>query len=92
MFFLELLRSIFFFRGSYSNDVFLEPLSLEEEEKCIEGKMRGDKASRDKLIEHNLRLVAHIAKRFEKKDISQDDLPGKIKSLRNVPFLNNCNI
>lgn len=25
-------------------------------------------------------------------DISQDDLPGKIKSLRNVPFLNNCNI
>ena len=74
MFLFELIRSLFCFTGSYSNDVFLEPLSLEEEEKCIEGKMRGDKASRDKLIEHNLRLVAHIAKKYDTKYIDMDDL------------------
>ncbi len=74
MFLFELIRSLFCFTGSYSNDVFLEPLSLEEEEKCIEGKMKGDKDSRDKLIEHNLRLVAHIAKKYDSKYIDMDDL------------------
>ena len=74
MFLFELIRSLFCFTGSYSNDVFLEPLSLEEEEKYIEGKMKGDKNSRDKLIEHNLRLVAHIAKKYESKYIDMDDL------------------
>ena len=74
MFFLELLRSIFFFRGSYSNDVFLEPLSLEEEEECIKKKIEGDMESRNKLIEHNLRLVAHIAKKYDSKKTDIDDL------------------
>ena len=74
MFFLELLRSIFFFRGSYSNDVFLEPLSLEEEEECIKKKIEGDMKSRNKLIEHNLRLVAHIAKKYDSKKTDIDDL------------------
>ena len=74
MFLFELIRNLFCFTGSYSNDVFLEPLSLEEEEKCIEGKMKGDKNSRDQLIEHNLRLVAHIAKKYESKYIDMDDL------------------
>ena len=42
MFFIELIRNLFCFTGSYSNDCFLEPLSLEEEEKCIEKKLKGD--------------------------------------------------
>ncbi len=74
MFFLELLRHLFCFTGSYSNDVFLEPLSSEEEEKCIQGKMLGDKDSRNMLIEHNLRLVAHIVKKYDTKYVEMDDL------------------
>ena len=74
MFLFLLLKNFFFFTGSYSNDVFLDPLSKEEEEKCIEGKRNGDKESRRKLIEHNLRLVAHIAKKYDSKYTDMDDL------------------
>lgn len=74
MFLFELIRNLFCFRGSYSNDVFLEPLSLEDEEKCIEGKMKGDQDCRNQLIEHNLRLVAHIAKKYDSKYMDMDDL------------------
>ena len=74
MFFIELLRSLFCFTGSYSNEVFLEPLSKEEEEKCIEEKMKGSIESRNKLIEHNLRLVAHIVKKYDNNKGESDDL------------------
>ena len=74
MFLIELIKSLFCFTGSYSNDCFLEPLSLEEEEKCIEGKLKGDKNCRNKLIEHNLRLVAHIVKKYDKDNTMTDDL------------------
>ena len=74
MFFLELIRSFFFLRGSYSNDVFLEPLSPLEEEECIQKKMLGDVDSRNKLIEHNLRLVAHIVKKYDSRKTDTDDL------------------
>lgn len=70
----ELLRGLFCFTGSYSNEVFPEPLSTEEENLCILKKMDGDKDARNKLIEHNLRLVAHIAKKFDSKLVSNDDL------------------
>ena len=58
----------------YSLNVFDKPLSSDEENKCIEGLLKGDKESRNKLIEHNLRLVAHIVKKYETKGISADDL------------------
>ena len=74
MFIFNLIRSIFCFTGSYSNDVFLEPLSSSEEEECIKKKELGDKESRNKLIEHNLRLVAHIVKKYEGKKEDNDDL------------------
>ena len=74
MFFIELIRNLFCFTGSYSNDCFLELLSLEEEEKCIEGKLNGDVKSRNKLIEHNLRLVAHIVKKYDRESNMTDDL------------------
>ena len=63
-----------FFTGSYSNQVFPEPLSLEEETVTIEKMLKGDKEARNKLIEHNLRLVAHIVKKFDFKEGDQDDL------------------
>lgn len=71
---IDILKNLFCFTGSYSNDVFPEPLDPIEEEKCIKGKMNGNMDDRNKLIEHNLRLVAHIVKKYETKDISADDL------------------
>lgn len=71
---LGLVKSLMFFTGSYSNNVFPEPLDLEEEQRCIEEMEKGNKKARDKLIEHNLRLVAHIVKKFDTKDIDTDDL------------------
>lgn len=73
-FLLDIFRNLFCFTGSYSNEVFLEPLSSEEEEECIRLKCNGDKEARNKLIEHNLRLVAHIVKKFENKYVSNDDM------------------
>lgn len=74
MFFIELIKNIFCFTGSYSNDVFKDPLKPEEEEECIKKKLAGDTNSRNKLIEHNLRLVAHIAKKYDNKLCDNDDL------------------
>ena len=73
MFLFDLIRSLILFRGSYSQDAFLEPLSENEELECIKLK-DVDKNSRNKLIEHNLRLVAHIAKKYDSKYIDNDDL------------------
>lgn len=72
--FLNILKDMLFFTGSYSNNVFPEPLSSEEEEECINKMLEGDIDARNKLIEHNLRLVAHIVKRFDVKDVDTDDL------------------
>lgn len=69
---LKLLKNLF--NTSYSNNVFPDPLSKEEEEKCIALMGEGDTLSRNKLIEHNLRLVAHIVKKFDHKNVDQDDL------------------
>ena len=63
-----------FFTGSYSNNVFLEPLSKEEEEKYVKLMFEGNNDARNKLIEHNLRLVAHIVKKFSVNDNMTDDL------------------
>ena len=69
-------NNLFFFSGSYSNNVFPEPLSKEEEDRCVDLMLKGDKNARAKLIEHNLRLVAHIVKKFETSTNDVDDLIG----------------
>ena len=71
-----IVNNLTFFTGAYSNNVFPDPLSKEEEEKYIEKMMKGDKEARAKLIEHNLRLVAHIVKKFESNTNDVDDLIG----------------
>lgn len=71
---LNIIKDMIFFTGSYSNNVFPEPLSNEEEDKCIQEMLKGNKDARNKLIEHNLRLVAHIVKKFETKENDNDDL------------------
>lgn len=69
-------NNLVFFTGAYSNNMFPLPLSKEEEELYIDKMMKGDKDARSKLIEHNLRLVAHIVKKFESSTNDVDDLIG----------------
>ena len=93
MFLFEIIKNLFMFTGSYSVDAFLDPLSKEEEEYCIKNK--NNPTCRNKLIEHNLRLVAHIAKKYESRYISQDDLIsiGTIGLIKGVDtFKNNKSV
>ncbi len=53
---------------------FPKPLSTKEETDYLLRCKAGDKAARDKLIEHNLRLVAHIVKKYNMADKETDDL------------------
>lgn len=73
-FLLSILKGLSLFSGSYSVNVFPDPLTSEEEEECIKGMLSGDMECRNKLIEHNLRLVAHIVKKFDAKGSMTDDL------------------
>ena len=54
--------------------MFPEPLSSEDEAYYLDRFQHGDLDARDILIEHNLRLVAHVAKKYANSNIDQDDL------------------
>ena len=69
-----LFKDLYFFTAAYSNNTFPDPLSKEEEKKYIELARNGDKNARSKLIEHNLRLVAHLVKKYDSKNEFNDDL------------------
>ena len=68
------IKRIMILTTSYSLNVFDDPLSNEEEAYYVDELLKGSKEARNKLIEHNLRLVAHIVKKYENKNISTDDL------------------
>ena len=53
---------------------FPRPLRAEEERECLERLAQGDLEARNKLIEHNLRLVSHILKKYYVQPSDQDDL------------------
>ncbi len=53
---------------------FPKPLSAKEERLCLERSANGDMEARNKLVEHNLRLVAHIIKKYYGTQSEQDDL------------------
>ena len=55
-------------------NLFPEPLTSEEERNCLEQMAKGDDEARDILIERNLRLVAHVAKKYSSSNVDQDDL------------------
>jgi len=71
-----LANNLMFFTGAYSINAFPEQLPKEIEEEYIKKMRDGDKEARNKLIEHNLRLVAHIVKKFEATGHDIDDLIG----------------
>ena len=82
----NLLSHVFFLFGYISsNNLFPEPLSKTEEEFYLRKYFAGDKNARDKLIEHNLRLVAHIAKKYngshENDDLISAGTIGLIKAI-----------
>ncbi len=61
-------------RVSGGSGSFPRPLSAKEEKECLERFAAGDMAARNLLIERNLRLVAHVIKKYYTTDEDQDDL------------------
>ena len=64
-------RSIHYIGGS---DVLPPPLKGAEEQQALERLEQGDEGAKQRLVEHNLRLVVYIARRFENTGINLEDL------------------
>ena len=90
--FVLFMNKILLFSSYISNaQGFLKPLSREEEREYFEKFKKGDKSAKDKLINHNLRLVAHIVKKYDNKSYDVDDLIsigtiGLIKGIDSYSF------
>ncbi len=69
-----LIKELMVFVSYVKNNAFPQPLSEEEEEKYLHLFRQGDEHARNVLIEHNLRLVAHIVKKFENTGEDTEDL------------------
>lgn len=68
------LSAVFFILRVSPTGSFPKPLPPEEELRCIRACREGDLNARNQLIEHNLRLVAHIVKKYYAASEEQDDL------------------
>lgn len=72
---LGTLSNLIFFALHLSGaSSFPPPLSAKEEKTCLIACRNGDTNAKNKLIEHNLRLVAHIIKKYYSNSSQQDDL------------------
>ena len=72
---LDLLSHVFYhFLHVTGNGTFPRELSAAQEKKCLEEMAQGSQSARQKLIEHNLRLVAHIIKKYYANQNDQEDL------------------
>ena len=72
---LQYLSSVlFYFLHVQNSGSFPKALPAAEERRCLEAMAQGDRTARQKLIEHNLRLVAHIAKKYYADENDRDDL------------------
>ena len=73
--FLLFLSSAIFLVGYISNNqLFPEPLAPEEEKMYLRKMQEGDEEAKNILIERNLRLVAHVCKKYANSNVEQDDL------------------
>ncbi|TYO73231.1 RNA polymerase sporulation sigma factor SigK [Rossellomorea marisflavi] len=68
------VKELFFLVSYVKNNAFPQPLSAAEERKYLKLMAEGDEHARNMLIEHNLRLVAHIVKKFENTGEDPEDL------------------
>lgn len=97
--FIDMLSNFFMFfilhvTGSGS---FPRPLSAKEEREYLERFAKGDMEARNKLVEHNLRLVAHIIKKYYSSMNDQDDLVsigtiGLIKAINTFDLSKNIKL
>jgi len=74
---IEFIKKLLSTEGIYfvgSTDKLPEPLSKEDEVKYVELSMEGDEFARNKLIEHNLRLVVFLSKKYENTGVDLEDL------------------
>jgi RNA polymerase sporulation-specific sigma factor len=71
---LSFLQGLVLLGGYISNNAFPRPLSEEDEAIYLRRMEEGDEEARNILIEHNLRLVAHIIKKFDSIGDDPDDL------------------
>ncbi len=69
-----LVKELFFLVSYVKNNAFPQPLSSKDEQKYLKLMANGDAEARNLLIEHNLRLVAHIVKKFENTGEDTEDL------------------
>ena len=86
-----IIGKITFFAGSViGNGSYPKPLSTEEEKECFIKMKQGDKAAKDKLINHNLRLVAHVVKKYngaaETDDLISVGSIGLIKAINTFEY------
>ncbi|WP_209122937.1 RNA polymerase sporulation sigma factor SigK [Alkalihalobacillus sp. BA299] len=68
------IKEVIVFVSYVKNNAFPQPLSKAEEQKYLQLMEQGDEEARNRLIEHNLRLVAHIVKKFENTREDTEDL------------------
>ncbi len=89
----EIIKGLLVGTGSYGNKTFPDPLEKEEEDKLIKQMLSGDKNARNKLVEHNLRLVAHIVKKYDNGKEDIDDLIsiGTIGLIKGIDTFSNKN-
>ena len=89
----DIVKGIILGMGSYGSKTFPDPLPKEEEKKLIDLMLNNDKNARNKLIEHNLRLVAHIVKKYENGNNDVDDLIsiGTIGLIKGIDTFSNKN-
>lgn len=88
---LGILQHILFFALHIERNTFPKPLSAQKERECFERMKENEGEARDLLIKHNLRLVAHIAKKYYSSTNDQDDLIsigtiGLIKAIESYDF------
>ena len=96
-FFGFIQNAIVVFGYIQGGNLFPEPLSPEEEKICIENMSNGDEEARNILIERNLRLVAHVSKKYSTTNIDQDDLIsigtiGLIKAINSFDYTKNIKL
>ena len=73
--FLGIFQEFFFLIGYVTNyNLFPEPLSVTEEAEYLEKYRNGDESAKKVLIERNLRLVAHVAKKYANSQTDQEDI------------------